>query len=268
MNKKSTVIIYLLALIALLVSIDILTGIWYWNRFNLAFSSLEFNNILTPITGLIALVIYSYTLRVTIRQNRTITSFTIKDSLIKDLAKLKQIYQNNLIEVDKGKFVTTIKFYDEIQFIFSELQSDEQYREDVQHKNVKFRIEEIEKKSYYKNYNLITLFILKLSQIHFYQLQEFISKIIDSELVKEHKKQIIKEIEKEILHDYISFSQEVIFSKRFTHDNESAYQILYNRKEGNDFTYLNIYSWNGLDQTSIIEFYSWYIDRLEKAKIK
>lgn len=79
----------------------------------------------------------------------------------------------------------------------------------------------------------------------------------------------IKEIEKEILHDYISFSQEVIFSKRFTHDNESAYQILYNRKEGNDFTYLNIYSWNGLDQkTSIIEFYSWYKDRLEKAKIK
>lgn len=268
MEKKIiVVIICLLASIVFLVLIDIFTGIWYWNRLNLIFSSSTFNNLLTPMTGVIAIVVYSYTLKVTIRQNRTINSFTIKDSLLKELPKLKQIYQNNLIEIDKGKFVSTIKFYDEIQLAFGALQNDKHYKEDIQHKDVKFRIEEIEKKSYYENYILISLFILKLSQRHFYQLQEFVNEIIDSELVLEHKKQIIKEIENEILYDYISFSKEVIFSKRF-HNNESAYQILDNRNEGDDLTHLNLYSWKGLDQTSIIEFYSWYKDRLEKAKIK
>jgi hypothetical protein len=266
-NKIAVAIICLLVSIGLLVLIDILTGICYWNRLNLIFSSSIFNDLLSPITGVIAIVVYSYTLKVTIRQNRTINSFTIKDSLLKELTKLKQIYQNNLIDIDKSKFVTTIKFYDEIQFVFSELQNNKQYKEDIQHKDVKFQIEEIEKKSYFKSFNLIRLFTLKLSQRHFHQLQEYINEIIDSELVLEHKKQIIKEIEKEILYDYISFSQEVIFSKRF-HNNESTYQILDDMYEGDTLTHLNLYSWKGLDQTSIIEFYIWYKNRLEKAKIK
>ncbi len=68
----------MLLLIAALLAVDVLTGIWYWNRLNLRFDSSEFNNILTPIATIAGVVIYVITLKYLVDQNRVSYSNSIR----------------------------------------------------------------------------------------------------------------------------------------------------------------------------------------------
>ena len=272
-KKITLIIISLLVLIVLLVLIDIFTGIWYLNRLNLIFSPSTFNNLLTPMTGVLAIVVYSYTLKVTIRQNKTINSSTHKETLLKEIPKLKERYENNIMHIGKETTISTVKFFNELSLSFNQLHEDEQYLIDVQQPNVKLTIKEIAKKSYYRNFLDISLFINKNNSMNdFYYLQKFIVEVIESDLVLNHKKYIIKEIENEILYDYLKFMDMIIFTSKYPKYKESRYMILTNEISDENFANMNfkdldLYGWKGLNEMRIMEFYNWYIDYLKRAGI-
>ena len=76
--KYARIIIGLLIVLIILVTIDLTTGIWFWNKKNLMLEPSNFNNILTPIISFCAFIVYSLALITTIRQNKIILSQNIK----------------------------------------------------------------------------------------------------------------------------------------------------------------------------------------------
>lgn len=79
----------MLVLIIILLGIDIFTGIWYWNRNNLIFNPVNFNNILTPILTLLAIIIYGIALFTSIEQNKILHNQNIKPYYLREIKKLK-----------------------------------------------------------------------------------------------------------------------------------------------------------------------------------
>ena len=79
----------MLVLIIILLVIDIFTGIWYWNRNNLIFNPVNFNNILTPILTLLAIIIYGIALFTSIEQNKILHNQNIKPYYLKEIKNLK-----------------------------------------------------------------------------------------------------------------------------------------------------------------------------------
>jgi ABC-type uncharacterized transport system permease subunit len=76
--KYARIIFGLLIVLIILVTIDLTTGIWFWNRKNLMFEPSNFNNTLTPIISFCAFIVYTIALFTTIRQNKIILSQNIK----------------------------------------------------------------------------------------------------------------------------------------------------------------------------------------------
>jgi len=81
-------LIALIFILIILISIDLSTGIWYWNKLNLKFDSNEFNNIATPILTMIATPIYALALYTTIRQNKITLSQNLKPFYEKEIDNL------------------------------------------------------------------------------------------------------------------------------------------------------------------------------------
>jgi hypothetical protein len=246
----------LLLLIALLLAIDIFTAIWYINRLNLSFSSTAFNNIITPITGIFAVGIYSIALFFTIKQNKTINSFTIKDEFMKEIPKFKEEALNQKIELKTVIEVDYVNFFDKLYAFFEVLRLDEQYNIDKD-KEQELNNEELKSKSYYPQAFFLQKFIFHHNTPHAYynELKKYINKVLNSDLIFEHKRKIIIEIEKELIHDYLKFVSFVEYSKKRNNPKRSDFILLiHDMNYKNPFNYV----WRGIEETDFMNFNNWY----------
>ena len=105
MDKLKKYIIVLLILIALLILVDILSGIWCWNRLNLLFDfevfkevASLFSNIALPIISAVAIFIYYQALKESQKQNNILRSQNLKPYFDAKLLKLKKDAESEKIE--------------------------------------------------------------------------------------------------------------------------------------------------------------------------
>lgn len=256
--KKINWVIILLSVIIMLLLLDILTGIWYLNRVDLKFSSVEFNNIITPISGIIAIIIYSVALTTSQKQNKIINSFQHKDLFIKDIQKLRK--EGKEIEVKLVGIYTTnfIEFESTITNIFiEELFKNDEYEIDTNTYN-DISKEEIEKKSYYPQMIFINQIVLKHSLNHGYyiKLQKLINKVLDSDLIDSHKKEIFEEIENELIRDYLELINTIKTISKYSRKSIPFAITTLDIKQMN-------YKWMSILSTELSEFYNWYHEKIK-----
>ena len=211
MNYKKYILITLGILISL-VLIDILTGIYFWNRLHLIFSSSTFNNIATPIVGIIAVIIYSLALNISFKQNRIIQS-----------QHLKPYFENELIEIEKK--LKSYKFdlkiveskYDECNGInftsvimeqLTALTQDQDYKDDTTllEKGEVFTRTYIMSRSYYNIVVFLASFTIGIDlKLSFNYIIEFADEIDNSKLLKVDIEQIKRKVRKDLIGQYISY---------------------------------------------------------------
>jgi hypothetical protein len=254
-------IIGLLSIFILLVSIDIFTGLWYWNRFNLSFSDTVFNNILNPIAGIISIIIYSIALFVTIRQNRLINSYSMKESFVKEIEKFKDEARNIIVELKDIYKTDFVDFRDTVDEIFMQLWANSEYIDDLKNENIEISSDDFKSKTYYPQMLFLQQLYLRHNLNHGYysRLKQFIEVIFLSSLVENHKKKLIGEIETELLHDYLGLVSHMISYTKLFEDKKSPFLILS----------LNLpelrYIWTSFENTKIRDFYDWFENQKTNA---
>lgn len=263
-SNQKMILIALFAILIILVSIDIFTGIWHINRQSLKFSDSAFNNIVSPIANLIAIGIYTLTLFYSIRQNKVINSFRFKETFIKEMNSLKNNLLKNSIKVNESKNINTIDFYFEIDNVLNRLWEDKEYNDDFKKNDLVLNQDEINLKTYADYHFLLDKFISHNGLWRLKVLQNFIIDVINSELITNHKKEIIKDLESEILRDYLNFSWLIDFSKN-NFKNDFSYFVLFSNKNNERFN--KSFRWTHLSDTGFLEFYYWYKAILKESKI-
>ncbi len=257
MKKTHYYIFFFLILLGVLVLIDIFTGIWYWNRLNLEFSDTVFNNIFTPINSIISTILYGLALFLTIRQNKTINSYNIKDSFLKDINKLRKEAENFKVEL-KGKYKTDfLEFEHVIMEIFNELESNKEYLKDTKELNSPIPDEKFKQKSYFPQMLfLMNFFNRHTHHNHYSNLKQIIEEVISSDMIINHKRKILNEIENELLRDYLFLSSMIDYSVSII-----EFPILIPRLDIKDFKY----QWIKIKETGFIDFYNWYNEKKKNA---
>lgn len=205
------VLIVLGVLITLLLTIDILTGIWYWNQYNLIFDSSEFNNLLTPSLTVIATIIYATALFLSLKQNRIVLNQNIKPHYEREIENLINDAHNIKIESKTIHNDQNINVTNYIQFINESILSlarNEEFLEDYKDyiEGKIITTKHIMDRDYVYEIMFLSGFtILNKTSFFYDRLKDFIEEINHSKLILEDKDLIKKRIKGSLLSDYISF---------------------------------------------------------------
>jgi hypothetical protein len=96
--------ISLIVVLISLVSADLITGIFYWNREYLSFDTSTFNNLFSPVASICASIIYGATLYFIIKQTKIFRSQSIKPHFENEIQVLKEKYDKiELFAYSNGK---------------------------------------------------------------------------------------------------------------------------------------------------------------------
>jgi hypothetical protein len=216
--KYKKIILFLLGVFILLLTIDLVTGVWFWNRNYLEFSSQLFNNILTPIISLIAVIIYSFALYQSIKQNkimhsqyRILFSQNIKPYYEKEieflLTKAEGLTIKNLtLELGQTSF-NALNYTSGIYSAISLLIYNQEFQEDVKSykDGNKFKYDYLEKRSYYNCFLFLTQYLTIMNPIDsFYsESKSLIEEIKLSNLLSEDKTMLKKRINRLLIKPYL-----------------------------------------------------------------
>jgi hypothetical protein len=210
MNNRNLIII-LLGLLIALVLIDILTGIFYWNRSNLIFDAANYNNIVTPTATVLAFVVYTITLLYLIRQTKIAQSQNMKPFFEAKLKALVSKGENVKIEYRGSQNVekyNALTYVAGLQKLFEVLKYDTDFVNDINNiGQVRYKQSDIEDKPYYDRLNIIFEILNDNSSLlKFYQdIIDFLSEIEKSTMTNEDKFLLKKEVIDILLKDYIDF---------------------------------------------------------------
>ncbi len=92
MKRNYNFLIALIFVLIILATLDLVTGIFYWNRTYLSFDPATFNNLFSPLASVCASTIYGITLYYIVKQTKIFRSQSIKPHF------------ENEIQILKGKF--------------------------------------------------------------------------------------------------------------------------------------------------------------------
>ncbi len=214
MKRKSLIyiIIFVATTFGILLLIDIFTGFWFWNRYNLIFDSAEYNNIITPTLTFIATVIYGSALFLTIRQNKIILSQNIKPHYEREIESYIAEARNVKIvstTVHSDKEINATNYIEYINESILALCRNQQFLEDYDNhnRNQILSRNHIMQRDYIFDLMFLSEFTLPMNRIiSFYEkLKELIEEINQSKLINEDKKLLKKRIERSLLSEYLAF---------------------------------------------------------------
>jgi hypothetical protein len=209
------IILGLLIIIAILISIDIFTGIFYWNRLNLDFSSDSFNDIVTPIISFFAFVTYAITLIYLIKQNKIILSQNLKPHYEKEYNLLVKKAKKTIIEkgIIKPKKYNALNIVNAIYWSLYELTDSSNYNEDLEYfkEGKRFDRDYYKKRDYYENLLFLLNFTIDLNIISFFQenVITFKNEIKNSKLIQEDKSLFNNKIDRVFFSSYISLIEDM-----------------------------------------------------------
>jgi hypothetical protein len=210
--KTKNLILFAIVLLIVLVLIDLLTGIFYWNRLYLVFDSGNFNNIVTPVVSILALVTYAGTLFHLINQNQIALSQSLKPFYEKELDELLKKASMISVEAYNGNETINYSVYNFIEGIklsFSKLQNFDSFKRDTKQSEsgYKFNVEDIETRNYFKFLDTLHQFsntknsvLLLLSEV-----VNLFKDVSNSKLIEEDKALFQEKLLKIFLSDYLNF---------------------------------------------------------------
>lgn len=245
-----------MATITVLVSIDILTGIYFWNRNNLYFNPSEFNSLITPLAAIVSSIISSVALIISLKQNIIVRSQHFRPYFEKEIERYielvkKQPLRDNLLPEQYRRFngLTFMKLVTEVLF---DLTHDTDYLEDLE----RYQHGETLNKTYFKerSYYSIALFLTGygiglFNAFYFDDLRTLIEEINISKLSETDKKQLKKQIRRIFLEDYLSYLSSEKSSGlnhplipmviRFPEEKSIEFKQLYETKFADHFDWFN-----------------------------
>lgn len=211
MKLKYLILTLLLILIALIIT-DIITGIWFWNKYNLIFNAANFNNIITPILTLIAIIIYGLALFTSIKQNRIIYDQSILPYYLDEIKKLKKKAKNknfDTLNLFEGKKVNLLNFTTHLFSAITNLTKNIEFLKDYEDfKNgIERNFEYFKTREYFNYLMFIYEFTIGFDiKFNFIDVKQLVEQIDSSELIKNNKTILKKRIKRELhIQEYIAF---------------------------------------------------------------
>jgi hypothetical protein len=258
--KTYRILFIFCALIITLLLIDLLSGIWYWNRLNLIFDAAIFNNLLTPIMTVLATIIYGWALFTTINQNKIILSQNIKPYYEKEIAKYVLKTKENKIDekfIFDGEDINCLNYVKYIAKTYYILMENEEFNVDyIQCEKGKVITREyIKNRSYFKELLFLYNFSFGINPVEFLysDIKTLIIEINGSKLIEEDKNILKKEIYRNLVLEYVKF---------FEMDTDSVLsfpKIPFIYQDFNSDTVI----WKRLSETSFNNHYNFFKKELE-----
>ncbi|MGW8123820.1 hypothetical protein ACV07N_14275 [Roseivirga echinicomitans] len=247
----------LISALIVLVAIDIITGIFFWNREYLFFDSTLFNNITTPIISILSLIIYSAALLFTIKQNKIIFSQHMRPYFEKQINRIQFEYETEKIDTS---FITTDKEYNGINYPnliaqqLLELTKSNDYNLDL----VEFKKGNYLQKKHYesRDYFGIVMFLSQFlggvyTSFKYDRIRELVAEIEASKMLDEDKLMLKKTIKKDLVINYVS----LIKSEDSWQEISPPFPILFN-PNSDKIEFKNI------SETNFRNSYDWLIKTL------
>lgn len=215
--KKITLSFSIILVVVILLLLIIKTPQFFYDFYsNLFESSSDFNNKVTPIISIIAVIIYALALYNTINQNKILLSQNLKpyfENEIENFIKKskKELTSKKLLidRIELPKKITAQNYINVLSRVFIALIKNSEYQSDLKefNKGVKFNNEYFETRSYFKEIFFLTEFTFQYSPIqsHYGEILEFIREINLSKLIDEDKELLKKRIKRTLIGDYIAF---------------------------------------------------------------
>jgi hypothetical protein len=265
-------IIFLLCLAIILLAADIFTGIWYWNRLNLQFDADNYNQIITPTAAIIGIVIYSWALFTSIRQNKIIegqnkiiASQNIKPFIEKEIDDLKTEaaainFDSDIVH--KGKIVNGLNYIRSIGETFSILTKSKDYNSDLREfeKNGKiFDKEYFENRDYFSEGIYLVQFCIGAPpslRFLYDKLKDLIIEIEKSKLIDEDKIYLKRKIKKIFLAEYIAL---ISFMDIYPYIDPPVPMV---------FQYPNYSGFIQLNKSDFRKGYEWFVNHLSKEQLE
>ena len=216
-------VINLLRFIVAIVIVDIVIRIWFSSGLNLVFSSTEFNNIITPLATIIAVIIYYSALRNSNHQNKILMSQNLKPYFDKKIDELYNEIEPKIIEVHYSSFeedpinggmisdVKKFKFInytDAIRYCILQLGEDTQYvqtkNEIADGKSINHFV--INSLPFHKTLYSLNELVFSNKYSHFvYKVDELLRDIKISKLLEEDKQNYFKNLYNAYFKEYMEF---------------------------------------------------------------
>jgi len=210
---KSKLIIGLLTILIVLAIIDILTGIFYWNRTYLEFDASNFNNISTPIIGVISLIVYGLALNLSQRQNKLLQSQHLRFYYAREVDKIIQDFNKKLIdtkiiqrEKNDYNYITVHRL---ISTLLADLRENSDYLLDLESfkKGDKLSLNYFKGRSYYPLVLFLSEYTLGLPYVGFQNTKDLLTEIENADLTTVDKLHLRMRIKKEILNEYLGMME-------------------------------------------------------------
>lgn len=212
MKKNSLLLIILI----IVITLDFVTGIFYWNRLHLVFDASNFNNIVSPLIGLIALIVNALVLILLLKQTKTIQSQNLKPFFIDRINRIEQesktIKISNYINGQKVK----IQGFDQIIALYMKIVKALKYSIDYKNfvktnkKNIKESLAE-DLKFYNLLYPLIYTTVSSSELCLFTKkINRLIESIKSSNMLKEDKEYLLDQINSDFLSNYNALIEFII----------------------------------------------------------
>ena len=192
---------------------DLLTGIYFWNRSHLEFNSQNFNNIITPVAGIIAVVIYGLALFITLKQNKIILSQNLKPHFERNIDELLIEAKSTVvgtIDDDANEVEYTILNYTRyIHNLILKLSNNADYKEDYENiyeGNVSQSTDYFQSRSYFSTALELNGFIIGHFGTSFFydKIVNLVDEIESSQMIEDDKKLLLKRIKNTFVNEYIS----------------------------------------------------------------
>jgi hypothetical protein len=257
--KIKRVIVTLLLIVIVLISIDIISGIWFWNKYNLIFSSENFNNITTPILTFVAIVIYGLALFTSINQNRIIYDQSIQPHYLEEIKKLKKKAKKQNLDnlgVIKGEKVNLLNFTTHLFSTITNLTKNVEFLQDyndyengIEHGFLYFK-----EREYFKLLMFIYEFTIGFDiKFNFIDIKKLVQEINSSKLLENNKQILRKKIKKELcIEEYLAFIE--FFDKNSGHIAPLLPMVFERFNIENDKKII----YKPITDTSLREPYDWY----------
>lgn len=211
-TKTQKVLVILLILIALLLFLDIITGLYYWNRDNLRFSYENFENLLLPLISFLSLVVYTWALMLAFKQNKTIVSQHLFYFYEKEIDRLKLKLEKKEITTSlvdfEGENINGLNYPVQLGKNLYDLYSNDDYLEDLDsyEKGKKFSRGYFKKRSYHKVIMFLNDYTFDLfNRFNYNEIKVLVNELNETKLTHLDKSNLKKRIKRELLINYISF---------------------------------------------------------------
>lgn len=201
-------LILLLAALVLVFTVDIATGIFYGNRIHLVFDASNFNNIISPVVGLLALIVNALVLILLLKQTKIIQSQNLKPFFIDRINRIEQEAKSITISRKSNGTKIKVQGFDKIVSLYIKtvkaLRNRSDYKNFAKANNKNIKESNVEGANFYNLLYSLIYTTVGSSELCLFtkKINRLIESIQSSNLLKEDKEYLLGQINSDLLSTY------------------------------------------------------------------